>query len=87
LGACAASIGVGLKNEDPIQYGDNKESVPPEDGSLSFQVSSMEILRFAPNGDIYVKGKLVDNDKAVVNGFREWLDEATKKRPQQINLT
>lgn len=34
---------------------------------------SKEILRFEQNGDIYVKGNLVENDREVVNGFRELL--------------
>ena len=34
---------------------------------------SSEILRFDPNGDIFVKGKLVTNDIEVVDGFRELL--------------
>lgn len=32
-----------------------------------------EMLRFESNGDIYVKGRLVENDKEVVEGFREFL--------------
>ena len=30
------------------------------------------LLRFEINGDIYVKGKLIENDKEVVNAFREY---------------
>jgi len=32
-----------------------------------------EVLKFCENGDIYVKGKLVENDKEVVEGIREFL--------------
>ncbi|MFD1179229.1 hypothetical protein ACFQ3W_23450 [Paenibacillus puldeungensis] len=32
-----------------------------------------EILRFDPSGDIFVHGKLVENDKEVVQGFRKFL--------------
>lgn len=32
-----------------------------------------EILRLDANGDIFVKGKLVENDKQVVDGMRAFL--------------
>lgn len=32
-----------------------------------------EIMRLEPNGDIYVKGSLVENDKEVVDGMRAFL--------------
>lgn len=31
-----------------------------------------ELLRFERNGDIFVKGKLIENDKEVVDAFREY---------------
>ena len=33
----------------------------------------VEIMRFNENGDIFVKGELVENGKDVVNAFREFL--------------
>lgn len=33
-----------------------------------------EILRFESNGDIYIHGKLIENDMQVVYGFREFLN-------------
>jgi hypothetical protein len=36
-------------------------------------VSSEEIIKFCKNGDIFVKGKLAENDKEVVDAFREFL--------------
>ena len=33
-----------------------------------------ELLKFERNGDIYVKGKLIENDKEVVNTFREYFN-------------
>lgn len=33
-----------------------------------------ELLKFERNGDIYVKGKLIENDKEVVNAFREYFN-------------
>jgi len=32
-----------------------------------------EILKICENGDIFVKGKLAENDKEVVNALREFL--------------
>jgi hypothetical protein len=32
-----------------------------------------EILKIDENGDFFVKGKFVENDKEVVDGFREFL--------------
>lgn len=33
-------------------------------------------IKLCPNGDIFVKGKLAENDKDVVNGMREFLGMA-----------
>lgn len=33
-----------------------------------------ELLKFKRNGDIYVKGKLIENEKEVVNAFREYFN-------------
>jgi len=45
------------------------------DGEISFKVANIEepILMLASNGDIYVKGKLVENDKEVVEALREFI--------------
>ena len=43
-------------------------------GDIVFWVADdFAIMRFCPNGDIFVKGKLIENDKEVVDGFREFL--------------
>lgn len=34
---------------------------------------NLEILRLDPNGDIYRRGKLIENDKEIVDGLRELL--------------
>mgnify|MGYP006086978391 CR=1 FL=1 len=46
-----------------------------ERNNISFYVnpSDKPIMEFKENGDIYVKGKLVENDKEVVNAMREFL--------------
>ena len=43
-----------------------------------FNGTESEILRLEPNGDIYVHGKLIENDKEVVDGMRDFLEQ--KKR-------
>ena len=37
---------------------------------------SKELLKFKCNGDIYVKGKLIENEKEVVDAFREYFNIA-----------
>lgn len=41
--------------------------------NITFTIKSKEVLKFEENGDIFVKGKLVDNDKEVVDKLREFL--------------
>lgn len=41
--------------------------------SITFPIGDREILSLHSNGDIYVKGKLVENDKEVVDGLRKFL--------------
>jgi len=43
--------------------------------------NDIEILRFEPNGDIYLKGNLIDNDKEVVEGFLLFLNEQGYNEP------
>ena len=50
--------------------------VPKEQNTiLFFQVdkSNHEILKLCGNGDIFVKGRLAENDKEVVDALREFL--------------
>ena len=50
--------------------------VPEEQNKILFlQVdeSSQEILKLCENGDIFVKGKLAENDKEIVDALREFL--------------
>lgn len=44
-----------------------------ETNKTSFVVGGEEIIGLHQNGDIYVKGKLVENDKEVVDALREFL--------------
>ncbi len=43
-----------------------------EENNVEFFVQSMDkpILELKSNGDIFVKGKLIENDKEVVDGMR-----------------
>ncbi|AFQ18175.1 hypothetical protein P9Y62_30255 [Bacillus thuringiensis] len=41
--------------------------------SIIFKVGEKEMVSLKSNGDIFVKGKLVENDKEVVDGLREFL--------------
>ncbi|MGX5623505.1 hypothetical protein [Bacillus cereus] len=41
--------------------------------SIILRVGEQEMVSLKSNGDIFVKGKLVENDKEVVNGMRELL--------------
>ena len=43
-------------------------------GTIMFGVPAGEMIRLEPNGDIYIKGKLVENDKEVVDGMRQFLE-------------
>lgn len=44
------------------------------DGDICFAVRDHEaIIKLKANGDIYVKGKLIENDKELVQALREFL--------------
>jgi len=46
----------------------------PKEQSIIFNVSNYdEILKLEANGDILVKGKLIENDKQVVDALREFI--------------
>jgi translation initiation factor 2 beta subunit (eIF-2beta)/eIF-5 len=50
--------------------------IPQEKNTTSFSKvdkSNKSILKLCPNGDIFVHGKLVENDKEVVEGLRDFL--------------
>lgn len=46
-------------------------STQPTDENIVFSFQEKEMLKLCENGDIFVKGNLIENDKDVVNGFRE----------------
>lgn len=45
----------------------------PKHDSIILKVGEQEMISLKSNGDIFVKGKLVENDKEVVDGLREFL--------------
>lgn len=49
--------------------------IPHEQNTIFFAQdnSKREILKLCGNGDIFVKGKLTENDKEVVDALREFL--------------
>jgi hypothetical protein len=49
-----------------------------EPNTISFNTENEKepIIKLCPNGDIFVKGKLVENDLEVVEGMREFLKKA-----------
>lgn len=47
------------------------EPVPP---TITFSgKDNLEILKLEPNGDIYVKGNLIENDKQVTTALKQFL--------------
>jgi hypothetical protein len=52
-------------------------SVSPQEQNtilfLQVDKQNQEILKLCENGDIFVKGKLAENDKEVVDALREFL--------------
>jgi hypothetical protein len=50
--------------------------VPKEQNTIFFlqaDKSNKEILKLCENGDIFVKGRLAENDKEVVDALREFI--------------
>jgi hypothetical protein len=43
--------------------------------TFSLDNCNTEVIKFDYNGDIYVKGKLIENDKELVDAFREFLTQ------------
>lgn len=42
--------------------------------SITFICGDIEMLKLEPNGDIFIKGNLVENDKEIVDGLKELLE-------------
>jgi hypothetical protein len=57
------------------------EQTAVECNTINFysEVQETPILKLCANGDIFVKGKLIENDKEVVDALREFI---TKQQEQ-----
>lgn len=61
-------------NNDKFVYAGNINTIELSPYTITFALcDGTEVLRFEPNGDIYVKEKLIENDKQVVDAIREFL--------------
>ena len=56
-----------------IEFKTGNINDPPGDIIFSLNYGELEMVRLCVNGDIRVKGKLIENDKKLVNGLREFL--------------
>lgn len=69
--------GCKIKTEVKNLEGENLE------GDIVFSIGQKkEILKLADNGDIFVKGKLIENDKEVVDALREFIKISSQERIQ-----
>jgi len=57
--------------EIEIKFGTPEKELEPN--TLTFSNAKQPVLKFCPNGDIFVNGKLTENDKEVVEGIRKIL--------------
>jgi hypothetical protein len=65
---------LGIQATDPTLTSNNISFMSTIDKNYT------EILKLCSNGDIFVKGKLIENDKEVVDAMREFL-----KRQEYLN--
>ena len=54
----------------------NDDEITEDTDIVFFSNDAEEILRLCDNGDIFVHGRLAENDKDVVNGLREFLKKS-----------
>ena len=70
-----------------IKIKENKDLDP---GEITFDINEgkKNVLRLKANGDIYVWGRLADNDKQIVDGLRDWLKEnGSYPKEQELTLS
>lgn len=60
-----------------MKIGDRIATIPSD---IKFICEHKEVLVLKPNGDIFVNGRLAENDKKVVEGLRNFL--MTGERPK-----
>lgn len=53
-----------------------------DDGSIILKLNSgQEMIRFDPDGKVYVRGNEVDDDPLIYLAFREWVKRCVKEGP------
>jgi len=66
---------------ETIETNDENVAEPAApDSRIAFVVNPNEpaVVEFLANGDIFVRGRLVENDKEVVEGFRDFLNSVQR---------
>ncbi len=63
-----------MKTEEKVLVLKKVEDFQKDTVFFSMDKNRNEILKLCPNGDIFVKGRLAENDKQVVDAFKEWLN-------------
>lgn len=61
---------------DPEGYVDdifNLANTKLETNTIMFKNNHVEMIKLCQNGDIYIRGKLIENDIEVVDAMREFL--------------
>ncbi|MBK5474328.1 hypothetical protein JFU54_28505 [Bacillus sp. TH19] len=59
---------------------DDMARLNPSHGDIIFNAGGKEIITLKSNGDIFVKGELVENNKEVVDGLKEFLKVAKEDK-------
>ena len=63
-----------MKTEEKVLVLKKAEDLQKDTVFFSMDKNRNEILKLCPNGDIFVKGRLAENDKQVVDALKEWLN-------------
>jgi len=63
--------------------GKAREMSAPQDSNIVFSVGnneSKEMIKLCGNGDIFVKGKLIERDEELVQGMKDFLTQNNKSK-------
>lgn len=63
-----------MKTEEKVLVLKKAEDFQKDTVFFSIDKNRNEILKLCPNGDIFVNGRLAENDKQVVDALKEWLN-------------
>jgi len=58
---------------------DYEHSQNSERDTIVFELNENEFIKLKGNGDIFIKGELIENDADLVQGLREWLTQSGMK--------